>query len=327
MSGVRPAFLDVARRPRRGLRVILGLEIELREHLDHLAPDRPARGRPRRAPPRTSGSRSGCRPRRTAAIARMRSMATFSVGRSVGDGVGLADASRAPRRISSRGSTPPPPAAASRFRAGTQCAPAARGCVGRCSARHAAPARRGHAPPTTVASAIAPAKDRARRSIGRRANVRRIARRDRAGGANGHFTSFRRRSRARGSRARPPERVSSGLHDAAADLVQLHRFEQRLEVALAESLVALALDEFEEHRPELVLGEDLQQHACPRRRRSGCCAARARRAARRGRASACRRLRNTFRASSSSLTPAAVSESTVLYRSVDPIAMCWTPSP
>src|SRR5258706_6527629 len=49
------------------------------------------------------------------------------------------------------------------------------------------------------------------------------------------------------------------FQDAAAHLVELDRFEQRLEVAFAEALVAFALDELEENRPELVLAEDLQQ--------------------------------------------------------------------
>src|SRR5688572_33504242 len=49
------------------------------------------------------------------------------------------------------------------------------------------------------------------------------------------------------------------LQHAAAHLIELDRLEQRLEVALAEALVALPLDELEEDRPELVLGEDLQQ--------------------------------------------------------------------
>src|SRR3546814_20175830 len=48
---------------------------------------------------------------------------------------------------------------------------------------------------------------------------------------------------------------------AAAELVGLCVVEQRLEVALAEALVALALDDLEEHRADDVLGEDLQQAA------------------------------------------------------------------
>src|SRR5436190_560942 len=46
---------------------------------------------------------------------------------------------------------------------------------------------------------------------------------------------------------------------ASADLVTLDRLEQGLEVAFAESIVALALDEFEEHRPENGLRKNLQQ--------------------------------------------------------------------
>src|SRR5207249_1124894 len=52
-----------------------------------------------------------------------------------------------------------------------------------------------------------------------------------------------------------------GLERAAPDLVALQRFEQGLEVAFAEALVALALDKLEEHRPEQGLREDLQQQA------------------------------------------------------------------
>ena len=48
---------------------------------------------------------------------------------------------------------------------------------------------------------------------------------------------------------------------AAANLVFLDRFEQRLEIAFAEALVALALDDFEENRANHILGEDLQQQA------------------------------------------------------------------
>src|SRR5690606_24202368 len=56
-------------------------------------------------------------------------------------------------------------------------------------------------------------------------------------------------------------RRSPGLggDDAAADLVELDRFEQRLEIALAEALIALALDDLEEDRADHALGEDLQQ--------------------------------------------------------------------
>ena len=56
--------------------------------------------------------------------------------------------------------------------------------------------------------------------------------------------------------------------DAAADLVALDRFEQRAEIAFAEALVALALDDLEEDRADHRLGEDLQQQALALRRRA-----------------------------------------------------------
>src|SRR5580692_9158083 len=55
------------------------------------------------------------------------------------------------------------------------------------------------------------------------------------------------------------KRPSRRLEDAAGDLVLLDRLEQRLEVALAEAVVALALNELEEDRPDHGLGEHLQQ--------------------------------------------------------------------
>ena len=51
------------------------------------------------------------------------------------------------------------------------------------------------------------------------------------------------------------------LDDAAADLIEFDRFEQRAEVAFPETLVALALNDLEEDRADDVLREDLQQHA------------------------------------------------------------------
>src|SRR4051812_8085543 len=51
--------------------------------------------------------------------------------------------------------------------------------------------------------------------------------------------------------------------DSAAHLVELDALEQRLEIAFAEALVALALDNLEENRADDVLGEDLQQQALP----------------------------------------------------------------
>src|SRR5512146_1304340 len=62
--------------------------------------------------------------------------------------------------------------------------------------------------------------------------------------------------------------VFLGREDAAADLVELDRLEQGLEVALAEAFVALALDQLEEDRADHVLGEDLQQQALPLGRRA-----------------------------------------------------------
>src|ERR1700761_8963507 len=58
------------------------------------------------------------------------------------------------------------------------------------------------------------------------------------------------------------------LQHAAADLVELQDLEQRLEIALAEAVIALALDEFEEDRPEDILREDLQQQALALGRRA-----------------------------------------------------------
>src|SRR3954452_24472734 len=49
--------------------------------------------------------------------------------------------------------------------------------------------------------------------------------------------------------------------DAPADLVELDRFEQGLEIAFAEALIALALDDLEEDRSDHVLGEDLEEQA------------------------------------------------------------------
>src|SRR5688572_22856281 len=49
------------------------------------------------------------------------------------------------------------------------------------------------------------------------------------------------------------------LQHPAGDLVRLDALEERLEVALAEPLVALPLDDLEEDRADHGLGEDLQQ--------------------------------------------------------------------
>src|SRR5512139_2400325 len=50
-----------------------------------------------------------------------------------------------------------------------------------------------------------------------------------------------------------------GRQDAAPDLVEFDRLEQGLEIALAGTLVALALNDLEEDRSHHVLGEDLKQ--------------------------------------------------------------------
>src|SRR5438477_8738405 len=58
------------------------------------------------------------------------------------------------------------------------------------------------------------------------------------------------------------------LQHAAANLVQFDRFEQGTEVALAEALVAAALDDLEEDRADHRLGEDLQQQTAALGRRA-----------------------------------------------------------
>ena len=49
------------------------------------------------------------------------------------------------------------------------------------------------------------------------------------------------------------------LQHAPANLILLDRFEQRAEVALAEAVVAFALDELEEDRADHGFREDLEQ--------------------------------------------------------------------
>src|SRR6185312_248000 len=56
-------------------------------------------------------------------------------------------------------------------------------------------------------------------------------------------------------------RPSPGLQNPALHLVPFDTLEQRLEISLAETFVALALDDLEEDRADAVLGEDLQQQA------------------------------------------------------------------
>src|SRR5690242_17710606 len=54
--------------------------------------------------------------------------------------------------------------------------------------------------------------------------------------------------------------IARGSNHTSADLVQFDGLEQCLEISLAETLVALALDDLEEDRPDDVGREDLQQH-------------------------------------------------------------------
>src|SRR5258707_1277276 len=50
------------------------------------------------------------------------------------------------------------------------------------------------------------------------------------------------------------------LQPTSPNLILLDRFEQRLEISFAKAIVALALDELEENRPDRVRRENLQQH-------------------------------------------------------------------
>src|SRR3546814_6555067 len=54
-------------------------------------------------------------------------------------------------------------------------------------------------------------------------------------------------------------RISDWSSDVCSS--DLHAFEQRLEIALAKAVIALALDEFEEHQADLCFGKDLEQQA------------------------------------------------------------------
>ena len=47
---------------------------------------------------------------------------------------------------------------------------------------------------------------------------------------------------------RPVKRLLSGVENPALDLVLFNGFEKRLEIALAETFISLALDQFEENR-------------------------------------------------------------------------------
>src|SRR5579862_6098330 len=60
----------------------------------------------------------------------------------------------------------------------------------------------------------------------------------------------------------------SCLQHSSADLVGFDRFEERLEIPLAESLVALPLDDLEEDRADRVLRENLQEQTLILRRRA-----------------------------------------------------------
>src|SRR5690348_5792711 len=51
------------------------------------------------------------------------------------------------------------------------------------------------------------------------------------------------------------------VEHAAANLVELDRFEEGAEITLAETVVALTLDDLEEDRPDHRRGEYLQQQA------------------------------------------------------------------
>src|SRR5689334_12765223 len=66
----------------------------------------------------------------------------------------------------------------------------------------------------------------------------------------------------------PRAKLREDLEDAPSHLVELDAFEQRLEIALAEAFVALALDDLEEDRADHVLREDLQQQPLTLGRRS-----------------------------------------------------------
>src|SRR3546814_7837329 len=53
--------------------------------------------------------------------------------------------------------------------------------------------------------------------------------------------------------------IDLGRNHAAPDLIQFDAFEQRFEIAFPETLIALALNDFEEDGPNHILGKDLQQ--------------------------------------------------------------------
>src|SRR5258708_38940941 len=64
------------------------------------------------------------------------------------------------------------------------------------------------------------------------------------------------------SQGRQRSRRVVHLQHAPANLILLDRFEQRLEIAFAKTVVTLALDELEEDRPDRLRRKNLQQHLC-----------------------------------------------------------------
>src|SRR5689334_17527668 len=62
--------------------------------------------------------------------------------------------------------------------------------------------------------------------------------------------------------------ASARLQYAAADLIEFDGLEQGFEIAFAEALIALALNELEEDRADRVLAENLQQQALALARRA-----------------------------------------------------------
>src|SRR6266851_449706 len=97
------------------------------------------------------------------------------------------------------------------------------------------------------------------RALARTRNPEVVAARFRVRRGACHRAALARTRWRRPGMTRKPLRRLVDFQHAAADLVFLDRFKQRLEIAFAESVVALALDEFEEDRPDGVGGKDLQQ--------------------------------------------------------------------
>src|SRR3546814_6852798 len=54
-----------------------------------------------------------------------------------------------------------------------------------------------------------------------------------------------------------------GRNHAEPDLIQFDAFEQRFEIAFPETLIALALNDFDEAGPNHIIGKDLQQNPLP----------------------------------------------------------------